>query len=76
MAELWGSVVVSLLFWGFANQVRISRSATESPQTVPSTIAELPKPGHLWISIPVASSFSWLSKFTLMYQLGAIDYLV
>lgn len=22
MAELWGSVVVSLLFWGFANQVR------------------------------------------------------
>jgi AAA family ATP:ADP antiporter len=21
MAELWGSVVVSLLFWGFANQV-------------------------------------------------------
>ena len=23
MAELWGSVVVSLLFWGFANQVRI-----------------------------------------------------
>lgn len=24
MAELWGSVVVSLLFWGFANQVRFS----------------------------------------------------
>lgn len=23
MAELWGSVVVSVLFWGFANQVRI-----------------------------------------------------
>ena len=23
MAELWGSVVVSLLFWGFANQVTI-----------------------------------------------------
>jgi ATP/ADP translocase len=22
MAELWGSVVVSVLFWGFANQVR------------------------------------------------------
>ena len=22
MAELWGSVVVSLLFWGFANQAR------------------------------------------------------
>jgi hypothetical protein len=22
MAELWGSVVVSLLFWGFANEVR------------------------------------------------------
>ena len=22
MAELWGSVVVSLLFWGFANQVQ------------------------------------------------------
>jgi AAA family ATP:ADP antiporter len=21
MAELWGSVVVSVLFWGFANQV-------------------------------------------------------
>ena len=27
MAELWGSVVVSLLFWGFANQV----GATNSP---------------------------------------------
>lgn len=24
MAELWGSVVVSLLFWGFANQVCIN----------------------------------------------------
>jgi len=23
MAELWGSVVVSLLFWGFANQVSL-----------------------------------------------------
>lgn len=23
MAELWGSVVVSVLFWGFANQVRV-----------------------------------------------------
>lgn len=23
MAELWGSVVVSLLFWGFANQVSV-----------------------------------------------------
>jgi ATP/ADP translocase len=23
MAELWGSVVVSVLFWGFANQVRL-----------------------------------------------------
>jgi hypothetical protein len=22
MAELWGSVVISVLFWGFANQVR------------------------------------------------------
>jgi len=21
MAELWGSVVISVLFWGFANQV-------------------------------------------------------
>ena len=21
MAELWGSVVVSVLFWGFANQI-------------------------------------------------------
>jgi len=26
MAELWGSVVVSVLFWGFANQVRASTS--------------------------------------------------
>ena len=26
MAELWGSVVVSVLFWGFANQVFISTS--------------------------------------------------
>jgi ATP/ADP translocase len=25
MAELWGSVVVSLLFWGFANQVLNTR---------------------------------------------------
>ena len=24
MAELWGSVVVSLLFWGFANQARLA----------------------------------------------------
>jgi AAA family ATP:ADP antiporter len=23
MAELWGSVVISVLFWGFANQVTI-----------------------------------------------------
>lgn len=23
MVELWGSVVISVLFWGFANQVRI-----------------------------------------------------
>lgn len=23
MAELWGSVVVSVLFWGFANQVSV-----------------------------------------------------
>ena len=27
MAELWGSVVVSLLFWGFANQVLIHATA-------------------------------------------------
>lgn len=26
MAELWGSVVVSLLFWGFANEVSNSRA--------------------------------------------------
>ena len=26
MAELWGSVVVSLLFWGFANQVSLQHS--------------------------------------------------
>jgi AAA family ATP:ADP antiporter len=28
MAELWGSVVVSVLFWGFANQVSQSRLST------------------------------------------------
>lgn len=28
MAELWGSVVVSLLFWGFANQVGTTCSST------------------------------------------------
>lgn len=30
MAELWGSVVVSLLFWGFANQVKSPRSCNDS----------------------------------------------
>lgn len=25
MAELWGSVVISVLFWGFANQVRLTQ---------------------------------------------------
>lgn len=28
MAELWGSVVVSLLFWGFANQARPALSCS------------------------------------------------
>ncbi len=27
MAELWGSVVVSVLFWGFANEVTTSKEA-------------------------------------------------
>lgn len=34
MAELWGSVVVSVLFWGFANQVR--RRATPAATTQPA----------------------------------------
>ena len=32
MAELWGSVVVSVLFWGFANQVSRERSLTSALQ--------------------------------------------
>ena len=31
MAELWGSVVVSLLFWGFANQVSHPGSGEDLP---------------------------------------------
>ena len=34
MAELWGSVVVSLLFWGFANQVSACQSCYNLVQLV------------------------------------------
>ena len=37
MAELWGSVVVSLLFWGFANQARLAAlSARHTPAASPT----------------------------------------
>jgi ATP/ADP translocase len=29
MAELWGSVVVSVLFWGFANQITTVEEASQ-----------------------------------------------
>lgn len=29
MAELWGSVVVSVLFWGFANQITTVKEAED-----------------------------------------------
>jgi ATP/ADP translocase len=29
MAELWGSVVVSVLFWGFANQITTVDEASQ-----------------------------------------------
>ena len=35
MAELWGSVVVSLLFWGFANQVTHLGPGQELPPASP-----------------------------------------
>ena len=43
MAELWGSVVVSLLFWGFANQVCfafsfMAASSTSSVQPVENLV--------------------------------------
>ena len=39
MAELWGSVVVSVLFWGFANQVNRRVCFMESEKTLLSAIS-------------------------------------
>ena len=35
MAELWGSVVVSLLFWGFANEVTLTLTTLTLTPTNP-----------------------------------------
>jgi AAA family ATP:ADP antiporter len=33
MAELWGSVVISVLFWGFANQVILVLKSRNTPES-------------------------------------------
>ena len=49
MAELWGSVVVSLLFWGFANQVSsedamplLIAGSASAPQMLSAPLIRLP----------------------------------
>ena len=45
MAELWGSVVVSLLFWGFANEVTLPlRTLTLTAITLTPTDPYHPTP--------------------------------
>ena len=47
MAELWGSVVVSLLFWGFANEVTLPlRTLTLTAVTLTPTNPYHPNPCH------------------------------
>ena len=39
MAELWGSVIVSLLFWGFANEISTVRATLTAPPSLFLSIA-------------------------------------
>ncbi|RRT75863.1 hypothetical protein B296_00005081 [Ensete ventricosum] len=56
MAELWGSVVISVLFWGFANQV-IHASSSSSSSFFPSPVLLLPRSLLLYRDLTIFSHF-------------------